>query len=424
MKANFKHGINHLRNRKIKGGALYVSIIVSLVVSILLMALLLISFLNQRKLTNIGSLSQLNLNLKSGLEIAKSNYFNEAINNKWFVLDEEDTDSLKINKLNWGAFNIVSVTTKNLHHQLSISGLYGTHMSIDTGLLISNNGRPIGMAGNIVFKSNCYLPDGGIKPAFIEGLSYIANPITTAHIKKSSFQVPIPHTSFINNLKNQINSRNDYMDSIVTGLNGRFENKFDKKTILLSYGVQQIANCNWSGNIKIMSANEVIIDSSAKLNDVLIVAKKVKFKEGFKGVVHVICTDSIVTGKNNYFAYPSSFSVFNSTNKSLGAILLNENVMFYGSIVTIAESDDCKTLIKLHSKSEVNGLVYSSHYLHLEGILNANVYANSLLLSTPSAVYENHILSCEINPKAIADVLAVPDIFKADNALIKCKQFN
>ncbi len=78
--------------------------------------------------------------------------------------------------------------------------------------------------------------------------------------------------------------------------------------------------------------------------------------------------------------------------------------------------------MKLHAKSEVNGLVYSGSYLHLEGAVNATAICTKLLLKTPSAVYENYLLGCTIDPKKYAGVMAIPQVFNSKQQLVCCEK--
>jgi hypothetical protein len=68
---------------KLKGGALYVSIIISILVSIILSLFILIAYFNLKSVQSQASLSQLQLSLESGFEIAKSEYFSSLNEGSW-----------------------------------------------------------------------------------------------------------------------------------------------------------------------------------------------------------------------------------------------------------------------------------------------------------------------------------------------------
>lgn len=413
-------------NTKFKGGALYIAILVSIIIGIILCMFIMIANYNQRSVTVYSQTSQLYQNLQSAFEIAQSTYFTEEKNNQW-IKNTINDDSLKIKKIYWGAYLLITTQTKNRHQLMSQSGLYGSAMPSDTGLLISDNGRPVGLSGAINFKANCYLPKAGIKAAFIEGQSYINASQNNGFIKVSPIQIPMVDKEIITGIQNQQSAINVYTDSLVSFLPQNYSRSFNNKTVVLEVS-GQLSRLTVKNNIKIIAKN-IEIDSSCHLENILIVCEKVKFKDGFKGKVHVIASDSIITGKQCEFNYPSSFVLFPKEDavNNLKSIIINEECNFYGGIVALNKSTNvnaAKVFIKLNGKSRVNGFVYSTDYLHLEGKANATVICDKLLLKTPSAVYENHMLACEIDPKKYAHLLAIPNIFKQQGRLICCDKIN
>jgi hypothetical protein len=412
---------------KLKGGALYIAIIVSIVIGVLLSMFVLLAHYNQRNVTVFTRSTQLYYNLKSAFEIAQSDYFTSELNGKWFKNSSND-DSIKIKKLNWGSFVLIQAITKNRHQTFSQAGLYGTFMNADTALMISDNSRPIGLSGKIEFKANCYLPKAGIKPAFIEGQSYQSSTQNASFIRSSNVSIPKVNEGIIKGLKEQFEI-SVYTDSIINELPDKIDHSFTAKTIVYEIGKANLSGKYWKNNIKLICRNDIELDSSCHFENVLIVGKKVKFKRNFKGSIHVIASDSIITEKECEFLYPSSFTLLATDDNSsnLKCIMLNEDCIFSGGIIAINQSESAtasKVFVKLNASCRIKGLIYSSDYLHLEGQLNATVIANTLLLKTPSAVYENHILACEIDPKKYSHILAVPLLFKTNSKLQCCKKVN
>jgi hypothetical protein len=419
-----RRAIQHLLQKKVQGGALYIAIIISIIIGIILTMFILVGKYNQRNVTVFSQSSQLNYNLTSAFEIAKSDYFTAERNNRWFKNISND-DSLRIKKLNWGAYLLITAETKNRHQKISQSGLFGTWLNSDTALYVADNSRPVGLSGKIVFKGNCYLPKGGIKPAYIEGQSYISSPGTNAFIKNSSAEIPILEKSFRDAITEQQKNFNPYTDSVIPLSIQKINHPFHKKTIVLDQGSQKLSNLELFGNIKILG-KIITIDNSCKLENILLVCEKVIFKEGFKGSVHVIASDSIIVEKKCELMYPSSFVISAKENEApiTRTIIFNEDSKFSGGIIAFKNSQQLNTgkvFVKLHAKSEINGSVYSEDYVHVEGLINGNIISHNLLLKTPSAVYENHILACEIDPKKYAHILVVPILNTKKNKLVCCK---
>jgi hypothetical protein len=406
---------------RLKGGALYIAIIAGIVIGIILIFFILLAKYNLRTVTTLSMNVQLAQNLKNGIEIAKSDYFSETQNGHW-IKNTFNDDSISISRKGWGAFLLVTVRTKNRRHSMAYSGLYGTTLGADTGLLVADNSRPVGFSGNIILKANCYLPKAGIKPAYIEGQSYNGASQNSAFIKASPGDIPEANEAFRNSVRMQLGTSRTYDDdSIISNFPLSLMHPFSAKTIVLNPG-RTLAHVSLKGNIKIMSY-ELLVDSSAHLEDVLIVCGKIKFGKGFRGTVHVVAKDSITAGEDCRFSYPSSFVLAAENDESsLKCVQFGNDCIFSGAVIALnVMSGGGKVFVKLNGKSEVNGFIYSHDYMHVEGKLNASVICSKLLLKTPSAVYENHLLGCEIDPKKYAGIIGAPVIFKRAGNVVCCK---
>jgi len=62
--------------------------------------------------------------------------------------------------------------------------------------------------------------------------------------------------------------------------------------------------------------------------------------------------------------------------------------------------------------------------MHVEGLVNATAICDKLLLKTPSAVYENHMLGCTVDPGKYAHLLAVPLVFAKRSKLTCCENLH
>jgi hypothetical protein len=404
---------------RVKGGALYIAVMISVIIGVLLSLLMLLSRYTQRHVTDFVQSSQLYYNLTSAFQLAQSEFFTSENNNRW-IKNSFNDDSILVKKYRWGAYYMICAQTKNRHRTLSQSGLYGVTMTSDTGLVVSDNSRVVGLSGSIIFKSNCYLPKAGIKPAYIEGQSYIAASQNSQYIKSSPAAIPSVANTLITDLREQQNEYN-LQDSIVNFLPKGYNRTFSRSTVVWQMPALKLSEMHLKNNVKLI-CREIEIDSTCHFENILLVCNKVRFKSGFKGKIHVIARDSVILESESNLNYPSSLVLLpdNGNADAIRHITLGENCRFFGGILALSDglaSTAPRVLVKLHAKSEVNGLIYSSNYLHLEGKINATVIGDRLLLQTPSAVYENHMLGCEIDPAKYAHALIVPLLFNKTSDL-------
>lgn len=413
--------------RKLRGGALYLSLVIGVVISLFLGLMVVLSRYNHTQLLVSEIEQQLYFDVKSGIHLAVSPNFSEQQNNMWISMGKED--SLRVKKMIWGAYYLIVAEGKNGKFKKSAAGLYGAGLKPDTSLVVEDNGRPIAVAGKIEVKSPCYLPSQTMKPAYIEGLSFNGAP-QSAMIRKSPAQLPELSEEFVNGITNKVLTLHPETDSLVENLREISKVSFISKTAVLQAGSIKLNNISYSGNIKLI-AEEVELDKSAHLEDVLIVADKVRINGGFNGALHIIARDSIIVGDSCVLKYPSSLVVGSKSIQGaatgLKGIYLGENVVIQGNLICYAQkpqgNEVPRCFVKLNKGCEVYGLLYSSGYAHLQGKLFANAYARRLMVKSNSAAYENHWIDTEINPVKHSASLMTALCFTGPQHLKCCKSF-
>lgn len=412
---------------KLKGGALYISIIISILISIVLSLFILIAYYNTRTIQTQNSLEQLQLSIESSFAIAQSDYYQDSYAVAWQKLPYNN-DSVKVKKTHWGSYTLVDVNAKNSHFNLHQTGLYGGLATRDTALFITEQNRPIGLAGKIKFNGFCYLPKSGIKSAYIEGTSFSDLNSLKPFIKNTSFSLPQANEKFLKQISRNQNETNPFLDSLLSFVPNNLDNSFHQKTAVVQLGSLNLSSQKLKNNIKIISSNVITVDNTVQLENVLLIARKVIFKKKFKGTVHVIAQDSIIVEENCEFNYPSSFCVYHekknnetlkpSSNLPVRGMFFGESCKFNGGLLAINNKENSsKMMVKLNKHFEMIGNIYSSNYCDLQGNIYGSVFCQSLLLQTPSAVYENHLLNCLIDSKKYGKQLVVPNWFEGKQTL-------
>ena len=413
---------------KLKGGALYIAIIISILISVVLTLFIVLAYHNIQSIQVQSSVSQLELSLESGFELSKSAYFVKENQNRWQKLPYNN-DSIAVKKLQWGCFQLISVNAKNVHHRLNKTGLFGGAATTDTALMVSEQNKPIGLAGKIKFLGSCYLPKAGIKTAYIEGTSFSDLNALRPFIKPAPNTIPSIDESFLKDVTETQSELNLQTDSLIDFIPDVLNNSFKHKTVVVQQGSIVLNSQTLSNNIKLIASNTITIDNTCQLNNVLLIARKIIFKKGFKGIVHAIAKDSIVTEDECEFNYPSSFCAYNSTaisssNNTIKGIFFGEKCKFEGSILAVTNRESAyKSVIKLNKQSQLIGSAYSSNYCDVQGNIYGTIICSSVLLQTPSAVYENHLLNCLLDPKKYGTHLVVANWFTSKQKQYLCAKW-
>jgi hypothetical protein len=403
-------------NKKVKGGALYIALIISIVIGITLSIFILIGFHTQKQVISQINLQQLKNNLNSAFTIAQSEYFLENENNQWLAIGPE-SDSIRIKRIQWGAYTLISTESKNAHQYLKQCGLYGESNSTDTAILICDHKEQISLAGKIKFNGNCYFPKAEYKPTVIEGRNF--NPISSFRnfLRPAPRSLPIIRNGFIAGVKKSLLELNPGTDSLVDVLANVLNNNFSARTIVVQEENINLSSYQLTGNIKLVGTKTVLINKTNILNNVLVIAPVVRIRKGFTGTLNIIASDSIIVEENCLLNYPSSLIVLKKSihDNNSKVISIGTNSKIYGSLICLKETDEqtlIKEMIKLNSGSEIYGLIYSSGYAQLQGKIYGSAYCDKLIFKSSTTIYENHMIDCEIDPKKYGLSMVVPGIFR------------
>ncbi|MBA4241879.1 MAG: hypothetical protein C0448_14230 [Sphingobacteriaceae bacterium] len=412
---------------KLKGGALYVAVIISILISIILSLFIVVAYYNIQSVQSQNSLMQLHYSLDSGFEMAKSNYYNSNLATTWQKMPYNN-DSIIVNKMPWGCFTLIDVKAKNNHFRIRKTGLFGTLATTDTALMITEQNKPIGLAGHIKFKGMCYLPKAGIKTAYIEGSSFSDLNSLRPFIKPAPNYIPEIDENYLKSINVTQSELNSYTDSLISFIPETLNQSFENKTAVIQSGDIALSSQILSNNIKIISSDLITVENTCQLNNILLVARKVIFKKGFKGTVHVIAKDSIVTEDECEFNYPSSFCVI-ATNKVIKPSIEVKGIFFGkqcklkgGLLASNNNNQTSRMMIKLNKDFELIGNLYCSDYADLQGKLFGTIICKTILLQTESGTYDSHLLNSILDPKRYGKNLTVPTWF-SKNKYLSCAQW-
>jgi hypothetical protein len=413
---------------KLKGGALYVSVIISILISIILSLFIVVAYYNTRSVQAQNSMTQLQLSLESGFAIAQSDYHNSATAGNWQKMSYNN-DSLQIKKMAWGCYTLIDIKAKNAHFHFNKTGLFGTAAWSDTAIILAEQNRPIGLAGKIRFRGACYFPKAGIKSAYIEGIGFSDLNAVRPYIRPAPDYIPQLEEKYLEEIERSQSGIDPYNDSLLSFIPDVWNQSFKQHTAVLQQGSITLNNQSLNNNMKLIASDVITVENGSQLTNVLLIARKVIFKKGFKGTVHVISRDSIVTEDECEFNYPSSFCVYasqvpDSMKGKVRGIFFGLDCKFKGGLLAANDKkESSRMMIKLNKHFELIGNIYSSDYADAQGNLYGSLCCRTLLLQTPSGVYENHLYNCFIDPKRYSSNLSVPAWLKQNQIHQTCARW-
>ncbi|HEY4789561.1 MAG TPA: hypothetical protein VIH57_26100 [Bacteroidales bacterium] len=403
----------------LKAGALPYAILISLLIIAICTMLIEGEFLNAKLLEKEALTVRLNDNIESGVNIflCKPESFDYKKDRTIFLFDDT-TDRVVIRKKLWGAFDLVKIEAQVGLTKVVKNVLIGSSMGADssTALRMGKQNEYLYVAGKTTIKGNCFVPGGIIKTGQIEGRKFEGTVTAEGTLHESTSDLPEINNTIVNQFDNYMVDK-EKTDSLVPfekvmNVPKEIDNSFENKTLIVySDAAILLSRINLAGNIIVRSEKMVEIDSSARLQDVIIYAPKVFIRDYFKGIVQVFASDTVNIGKNCRLKYPSFVSVI---SKGSASIQINEGTKIQGAVFFYQKENSFnrKSQVLIGKGSEVTGCVYSNTSIDHQGKISGIIYCNGFVLRLKTSLYENYLLDAEIDAGSLPKFYVGPIIFK------------
>jgi hypothetical protein len=141
------------------------------------------------------------------------------------------------------------------------------------------------------------------------------------------------------------------------------------------------------------------VTSDSDLRNVILIAPQIRLEKGVRACMQGFITDSLIVDKDVSLYYPTVLCLVKEKSVKNAVIHLSENDSLWGSIIALRKGKDLltNTLIETDKNSYMEGEIYTDGMTEVKGIVYGSVVTNSIYLSTPTSVYENHLLNATID---------------------------
>ncbi|MBI4946040.1 MAG: hypothetical protein HY840_06530 [Bacteroidetes bacterium] len=390
----------------LKAGALIYTIGICLVIGILSSALILYSYYSRLEFLEYQLIEKVSLNANSGISLLLSNPGFAAIGEtKTIDLFGEGGDSVKLERKTWGIFEVAVSEAFRKSIRSKKSALIGYRSDTSSALYLADRDKPLSLCGKVIIRGNCALPKAGVKRAYIEGQNFVGDKMIDGTVTSSEKNVPEMNKELIAQVQKITNDTYPDKDTVCLidekGIPDTLIRGFDKKTLfLVSNTAIRITNQHISGNVIIVSGKSITVGGDARLQDIILIARGILVQEKFTGAVQAFGTDSVVLEAGVSLTYPSVIGLIKETSSVQNpAIKIGENASVSGVLFAYQSTYDNRNQVKINIAKDavIEGLVYSNGLVDLKGSIYGSLYASGLILSTPSSVYENHLLNATID---------------------------
>tara|TARA_R110002072_G_scaffold7503_2_gene40926 strand:+ start:723478 stop:724734 length:1257 start_codon:yes stop_codon:yes gene_type:complete len=395
-----------LHIKKLNASALQFAVLISVIIIILLGSFITLTYTHGLFKKQSGVLLQTIDEANKGIKLSLSEPLNVDV--RTTIVDENK--GLFIKKNVWGGFIEIESTSENNNKMFTQRALIGEAIkNRNLGIYVSEQKMPLQLVDNAKIVGDAYISDVGIKSGNIYNTSFNGNTLVYGDIKKSQATLPALDLFWQQNISDFFNylpeSHYDYID-----LDFRLRNSFDNRTkVIFNQGSMHITS-EAVGNIIFKSNSEIIVTSSAFLEDVFLIAPRVVFEKNFKGTAHVLADTQIKMEENVSLHYPSSL-ILTDKNSSLGMPPSNEdepvffapNSNINGVVIYLKNENsenNTNISIRIDENSTVFGSVYCEGNLALNGTVNGNVYTERFIVNLGSK-FINYIFNGIIDRKGL-----------------------
>lgn len=396
----------------LKASSLIYTITIVFLTGIVASSFLLYNQLSQKE-TDLYLLQyRLNKNAYSGIEylLAASDYM-EYDTPKNIVITDETTDSVEISKKSWGIFEIGISKSHFKNKSVELTCLIGSKLLSDekNGLYVADLDREISICGKTKLDGITYLPNEGLKRAYIEGENYIGDRLVYGIQRTSNRDLPDLNKNLLEQNLDRIKGKTIYTDSTLD-----FEalekdtliHSFQEKTIVFKQsGKIRLSTGFYSGNIIFMSSTEIFVNENCKLESVLLFAPKITIENKDSCFFQAFASDTLIVREGTVLLYPSVLGIINDVKnrKNEPLLQIEKEVLIGGSLLAYEMFTDHKNYprIEIHEKAKIYGEVYSNGKASLQGEILGSAMVFKLYLKTKSSGYENHLLNSVIDGNKI-----------------------
>ncbi len=314
-----------------------------------------------------------------------------------------------LEKKSWGFYDVIVSKTVFKNDTVSKTAMIGkVNIKTDNlALYVTDYDKPLKLSGNTKILGDIEIPNGKTEQAYINGNK--GNKITLrGKTSKSNDKLPKIDKELRVDFSDYKSIPFSVFDKETVIING-----FENATKLIDLNeITRLSNIVFKGNIVLISNKELQIDKTAKLQDVLVIAPKIKILSGFKGNIQVIAKETVEIAEDVSLKYPSSIYVKNDTDSV--SVIINKNSKIIGGIVIDGDTQSgaLRRILMIKEGATIIGNIYCYGKTQFEGNLIGSIYTDKFNLQTASSNYENIILNGSINRDSLSDNFIELPLFK------------
>lgn len=378
--------------KQVKGGVMPLVVGISLIIATLCSSMILYVYYSQLLFRQMELDYELENNANSGIEYLLVEG-GEMPNYLEIDLFNNSKDSIKLRRIEWGIYEVLSVEAHRGSHSkfklmLSARAVDSLHQS---SLYLTKSATPMYLTGNTKLEGIVYLPQSGVQPGSVDGRGFTAGRLING-IKKESNEMP--------EIRKAVDKRIDYYLnlieieksswSVVEGIPDTLFHSFKAESPALIHTSKAISiNNKFLGMVIIFSTEKITVSPDANLTDVILIAPIVEIQNNFRGSVQVIASDAINIQDSVQLEYPSALVLKSIGDKS--EIVIGESSLVQGDILILKQDVVKEGLLIMKRNAVLTGFAHIEGVVDIQGIIEGHLSCEKFQLNYGSEFYGGYV---------------------------------
>ena len=388
----------------IKAGSLLYAIFITFLLTVISGSILLFVYFNSIVVDNYILLSQAEKTLNSAIDIFLANPTIVASNSQTKISPFSDSDEpVVLERKYWGVYEQIEAELKSGNSIKKQIAFIGKKQDNHPAIYLKKDVNELEISGNTDIKGVCYVPNAIIRKTYIAGYPNPGINALPKYIRKSDQNLIALNNTTVNSVnffKNnpELKKQAVFFEKLPDTLDQSFT---DSTLILFSDKAIEINNKDMSGNIVLLSTEQINVHPNSSMKNIILYAPRIVFLSGCINTVQCFAEETISVDNNCTFEYPSCLAIL-STGLVSTNIIIGDNSTINGEIILDNAKDKTSSVI-INKSATINGLIYSNASIELYGSVNGSVYANQFIHKTKSTQYKNQLIDARINLYNISD---------------------
>ncbi len=403
--------------RKISANSLVITVVLSFIIVSICFSIMLISYYYSGSQLKYISSIRLGDDLESGINILllETDFTGEE-KSETISVYSDSKDSVTLKRSTWGTlrYNYVNAFNQLGNKEQSFFSSNDVPDSLNCALYLVDHQRPLSISKTTQIDGAIYLPAAGIVEQ-----RYSANIVgdqrpSFGKLPTFNQELQTSYTALINSFTNKTNICNTAM------IGGIISQKFNDSLLNInSNETIQLLSGSYTGKIIISSSKSIVINAGVICKNIIVIAPKIIFKDGFKGTLQAFATDSLIIGSDCLLEYPSVLMLKqNVESKEQSRLFVGNRTMISGSVFCISTKIGYpKIMAEFRENSVVEGLVFVHGFLDLRSKVYGTVFTDFFIHRDDVAMLENRLTAPLISRSGLPFFLTPPSGFSNSESL-------